>query len=363
MSRHAEEKEEEEEAARTVFTPIEEGDEDEAPLEEEVDTEEEEEEHTVKIVLVGDPGTGKTSMATCYTSAAVAPGQDHEDDKTPSVFEIFSKMATINDRPVHIGIWDTSGKENFDRLRPLAYSQADIFLVCCSLVNPESFENAHSKWFKEVRFHAPEAVPIVLVGTMADMRSREDVIPIDREEAEALATELDAELYVECSAVTQEGIAEAFEASIATAFPSSFGNVAEDVAERKASTDVPSDDEDSGGDRESVAAAAAAAVAVPGADAGAGAVEVTGAGAGGKSWRPTPAVPGPGPGPGGVLPENEKNRAAAAGLGTGTATQPAPTPGPGAPISMDMAVHNYVPTAPPQKQRFTPMATFRSPHG
>lgn len=43
-----------------------------------------------------------------------------------------------------------TGKEEFDRLRPLAYSQADLFLVCFSVVHPESFENVHSKWIKEV---------------------------------------------------------------------------------------------------------------------------------------------------------------------------------------------------------------------
>ena len=33
------------------------------------------------------------------------------------------------------------GSEEYDRLRPLAYPQTDVFLLCFALDNPDSYDN------------------------------------------------------------------------------------------------------------------------------------------------------------------------------------------------------------------------------
>ena len=48
----------------------------------------------------------------------------------------------IGGEPYTLGLFDTAGQEDYDRLRPLSYPQTDVFLVCFSVVNPSSFENA-----------------------------------------------------------------------------------------------------------------------------------------------------------------------------------------------------------------------------
>jgi GTPase SAR1 family protein len=38
-----------------------------------------------------------------------------------------------------------SGQEEYDRLRPLSYANANVFLICFSVVNPTSYENVTAK--------------------------------------------------------------------------------------------------------------------------------------------------------------------------------------------------------------------------
>jgi len=51
----------------------------------------------------------------------------------------------IGGEPYTLGLFDTAGQEDYDRLRPLSYPQTDIFLVCFSVVSPSSFENVKEK--------------------------------------------------------------------------------------------------------------------------------------------------------------------------------------------------------------------------
>ena len=51
----------------------------------------------------------------------------------------------VDGRTISLGLWDTAGQEDYDRLRPLSYPQTDVFLICFSLVSPPSFENVRTK--------------------------------------------------------------------------------------------------------------------------------------------------------------------------------------------------------------------------
>jgi small GTP-binding protein len=108
------------------------------------------------------------------------------------------------------------GQEDYDRLRPLSYSNANVFLVCFSIGNRASFENVADKWTKELRKYAA-GVPIVLVGTQGDRRAQGMGDMVSTKEAKKMAKAIRATQYVECSALSRDGLKDVFFGAITAA--------------------------------------------------------------------------------------------------------------------------------------------------
>ena len=87
----------------------------------------------------------------CVCCASSALGRTEREtlprvDYIPTVFDNYVVNLTAGDQTIELGLWDTAGQEEYDRLRPLSYANANVFLVCFSVVNPVSFENVSAKW-------------------------------------------------------------------------------------------------------------------------------------------------------------------------------------------------------------------------
>jgi len=163
----------------------------------------------IKCVVVGDGAVGKTCLLISYTSNAF-PGE-----YIITVFDNYVTNLIVDNTMVNLQLWDTAGQENLVFYRKLAYPQTDVFIICFSLVNRNSYDNVIHQWKAEIENNTT-GVPIVLVGTKSDLR--DDYISsnsgneiITTEEGKNLQKQIGAQRYIECSAKTTKNMAEVFE--------------------------------------------------------------------------------------------------------------------------------------------------------
>ncbi|KAI5626082.1 ras-like family member Ga [Silurus asotus] len=167
---------------------------------------------SIKCVVVGDGAVGKTCLLISYTTNAFPK------EYIPTVFDNYSSEITVQSNPYCLNLWDTAGQEAYDRLRTISYPQTNVFIVCFSISSMTSFENIKLKWYPEVSKHCPN-VPILLVGTKKDHRQDPEILQklkeqkqslVTQQQGKALAEEIKAVEYLECSALNQDGVKEVF---------------------------------------------------------------------------------------------------------------------------------------------------------
>lgn len=168
---------------------------------------------TTKCVVVGDGAIGKTCMLISYAC------NKFPMDYIPTVFENYAINLLVEGNIHRLGLFDTAGQEEYDRLRVLAYPGTDVFLMCFSVASQTSFQNLKEKWIPEVKHHCPRA-RIVLVGTQNDLRDDPETLLrlstqkqdfVTEQEAVRLAKKINATSYLECSALTQKGLKNVFD--------------------------------------------------------------------------------------------------------------------------------------------------------
>lgn len=126
---------------------------------------------------------------------------------------------------MQLALWDTAGQEEYERLRPLSYAKSHVILIGFAVDSPDSLDNVGTKWIDEVN-RLCTGVPTILVGMKKDLRHDPVAIEemrlksvrfVDSQTAQTVANRIGAKRYMECSALTGEGVDDIFEAATRSA--------------------------------------------------------------------------------------------------------------------------------------------------
>ncbi|KAL5463158.1 hypothetical protein EMCRGX_G032034 [Ephydatia muelleri] len=127
-----------------------------------------------KVVLVGDPGVGKTSILQRLLTNTFS---DTDAAKGTAAAAIDSKIHTIdlgNDKKVDFHIWDTAGQERFSTLTAGYYRDANGSIVVFDVTNLESFSDV-GHWIEDTDRYASVEISKILVGNKSDLQSQRAV--------------------------------------------------------------------------------------------------------------------------------------------------------------------------------------------
>lgn len=159
-----------------------------------------------KVIVVGDPAVGKTSLLRKFSS------EKFEYEYIPTVGvnivkeQIKIKDFTGKDITVSLMLWDIAGQPQFYMLHRPYFNGADGIILVYDITRSSSFSNVNNWWQTCVKY-ALSSVPRILIGNKIDLSNeRKIIIPM----AEHLSQKINAEFY-ETSASTGENVKAVFQ--------------------------------------------------------------------------------------------------------------------------------------------------------
>jgi len=151
-----------------------------------------------KVIVIGDPAVGKTSLLTNFAT------NKFEEKYLPTVgvsilketIELEEKDATVN-----LMFWDIAGQPQFYMLHRPYFNGADGILLVFDTTRSSTFSNVNN-WYNSAVKYGLSGVPRILIGNKIDLKEeRKIILPM----AEHLSEKLNAP-YFETSALTGENV-------------------------------------------------------------------------------------------------------------------------------------------------------------
>ena len=154
-----------------------------------------------KVIMVGDQGVGKTSIATKFVRPSL-PFQDNLPNTT--AYAEYNTRVKLKGKSILLQIVDTSGQYDTTSSIPQLFRGAHGAALVFDVGSLNSLVNVR-QWVSMVRERCGYEIPIILVGNKTDSEPRE----VNFETAENVSVEFNL-FYIEVSAKTGVNIEETF---------------------------------------------------------------------------------------------------------------------------------------------------------
>ncbi|KAL4902203.1 P-loop containing nucleoside triphosphate hydrolase protein [Aspergillus multicolor] len=167
----------------------------------------------LKIVTIGNTFCGKTCLLTAFVQGTMPKAY------IPTTFDVHTANMMLDGKHVELILPGTAHYGSFASYRPESYSKPHVVLICFEIGEAPGCLAGLKGWIREAHEFA-RGLPIILVGCKQDLRDSPKGGNLISEvewlndwflQAEAVAGEIGASRYLECSARTGKGVLEVFE--------------------------------------------------------------------------------------------------------------------------------------------------------
>jgi small GTP-binding protein len=164
-----------------------------------------------KIIVVGDPSVGKTTLIRKYTTGGF------QKDYIATLGAQFSNYEeNLEGKKVRLFIWDIAGQETFELMRQKFYKGSSGAIIVFSHAPNELKSYDHiEKWLKELKKYCGD-IPIALFGNKMDLIDEDELVSNeDKVTSDFNITKLvnghNMIEYFKTSALTGHGVIKAFQ--------------------------------------------------------------------------------------------------------------------------------------------------------
>jgi len=123
----------------------------------------------VKVVLLGDMGVGKSSIA-----LRLVHNQFNANSVTTVGAVCWTKSVNTSAGSIKLQLWDTAGQERYHALAPLYYRGAAVAVVVYDITRRETFGTLKD-WVRELKMQGPSNILIAVVGNKSDLEDQRQV--------------------------------------------------------------------------------------------------------------------------------------------------------------------------------------------
>ena len=126
---------------------------------------------SIKVVLVGDSGVGKTSILQRF-----AFNNFRQDTQSSIGGMLITKDLKIEEynTTAKFFLWDTAGQEKYKSLASTYYHDAAATIIVYDITKLKTFNNV-DRWLKEIKEKVSPECVIVLAGNKSDLIQMEEV--------------------------------------------------------------------------------------------------------------------------------------------------------------------------------------------
>ena len=159
---------------------------------------------SIKVVLLGESGVGKTSIISQFTTHKFDP---HRETSLSAQFT--SKSLDFPDlgQSIKFDIWDTVGQEKYRSLAKIFYKDAKVIIFVYDITTEFSFEGIKTYWYEETKANWDGTPILAVVANKIDLYGEQK---ISNNDGKAFAEKIGA-IFQTTSALSDSGISTLFE--------------------------------------------------------------------------------------------------------------------------------------------------------
>ena len=134
--------------------------------------------NVLKVVLLGEAGTGKTCLISRFTG-----GLYNGDTISSLSAQFITKTIQVNNKPIKFDIWDTAGQEKYRSLAKIFYKDAKVICLCYDITSKKTFDELKDYWYEQQTKLNADGDPIfAVVANKYDLFEQQQVKDEDGKE-------------------------------------------------------------------------------------------------------------------------------------------------------------------------------------